>query len=400
VKVFTKAEDIETNFLGKTSFAWREGWIDGTGVVQGTGRGILIVPGSKGRNQGMRLHGKFQLPSNYAFGGTISVRRTAGPVGPRRYTASVQADGNALVGCSVNAQARQERLATIRVLPTFVADSEFDLELIAIGDKLYSRCNGKALPVVTDTRLTEGELGIESNHLVRDIEVINLDGLSEAEALKAAGIAAVSSSPSPQVSPSPQFPPGQWVKAITKFEDIPAVARDKGLLKWREGWIEGTSPIGSPVVIIPGIRGRNQGIRLHGKVVAGAAETLVCNIGVRRMTISTEGKAIYRLTFAGAPTSAGLFYYDEQAAKNSGLAPKQSETPLKPGDEFDLELIVIGDKLYGKFNGKALPVVTDTRLTEGEMGFQTEHLVRDIEVINLDGLSEAEARKAAGVEGK
>lgn len=62
-----------------------------------------------------------------------------------------------------------------------------------------------------------------------------------------------------------------------------------------------------------------------------------------------------------------------------------------------MELIVIGDKLYGKFSAKALPVATDTRLTAGGVGFQTKHLIRDIEVINLGGLSEAEARKAAGI---
>jgi len=31
------------------------------------------------------------------------------------------------------------------------------------------------------------------------------------------------------------------------------------------------------------------------------------------------------------------------------------------------------------------------------VGFQTRHLVRDVEVLNLDGLSEAEAMKAAGL---
>ena len=33
-------------------------------------------------------------------------------------------------------------------------------------------------------------------------------------------------------------------------------------------------------------------------------------------------------------------------------------------------------------------------------GVQTRHLARDIEVINFDGLSEAEALKAVGVGGK
>jgi hypothetical protein len=164
--------------LGKTAYVWREGWIDGTGS------GILVVPGSKGRNQGMRLHGKFQ-PGGPLFGCTISVRRSRDPAGPHRYTASIQSDGNAQIGYSIESQATQERLGMTRVGPAFATDAEFDLELIVIGDKLYSRCNGKPLPVVTDTRLTEGELAVQTNHLIRDVEVIHLDGLSEEEARKA-----------------------------------------------------------------------------------------------------------------------------------------------------------------------------------------------------------------------
>jgi hypothetical protein len=276
------------------------------------------------------------------------------------------------------------------------------MELIAIGDKLYGKFNGKALPVVTDARLTEGEMGFQTRHLARDIEVINLDGLSEAEALKAAGLSAVFPSPSPQVpGASSTFPLGKWTKVFTKEQDIPAFARK--VLEWHDGWIDGSSPTSqSPVPRIPGTKGRSQGIRLRGKTAAGVNDLLHTSLFVRLTPASASRSTNYRLSIRGIDTkpSVALAYTTGEETKKTDLNFIWADPPPKLGDEFDMELIAIGDKLYGKFNGKPLPVVTDARLTEGEMGFQTRHLARDIDVINLDGLSEAEALKAAGVEGK
>jgi len=54
--------------------------------------------------------------------------------------------------------------------------------------------------------------------------------------------------------------------------------------------------------------------------------------------------------------------------------------------------------LIARFNGKLLPIATDTRLAEAEMGFQTRHLIRDSEALNLDGLSESEALKLVALD--
>jgi hypothetical protein len=219
-------------------------------------------------------------------------------------------------------------------------------------------------------------------------------------------LSAVSAQPpsdSAALSPSPQFPPGRWTKVFTNPEDIPAEIPKKDVLNWREGWIDGTSPNGTGLLNIPGTRGRNQGIRLHGKVVERIEDPevqfpQVCNVWGRRMT--NPPNATYRLSFSNAGRNVSVVHYEEAVKKWDTLESIRPETPLKPGDEFDMELIVIGGKLHGKFNGKPLPVVTDARLTEGEIGFQTRHLVRDIEIINLDGLSEAEALKAVGLDVK
>jgi hypothetical protein len=67
---------------------------------------------------------------------------------------------------------------------------EFTAEFIAIGNRLHGRVNGET---ISFTLLDGPEIGwvdVSEAHMLpfRDVEVIHLDGLSEAEALKAAGI--------------------------------------------------------------------------------------------------------------------------------------------------------------------------------------------------------------------
>lgn len=71
---------------------------------------------------------------------------------------------------------------------------------------------------------------------------------------------------------------------------------------------------------------------------------------------------------------------------------------LAEGQEFVVEAFVIGDMLYGRVNGKLITAKTDGALTEGgiELG-ATQCAYRDLEFINLDGLSEPEALKAVGL---
>ncbi len=206
----------------------------------------------------------------------------------------------------------------------------------------------------------------------------------------------------PSAPATSAFPPGKWTKVFTKFDDIPAIARTQGLLDWRDGWIDGTPPKMTPLVQIPGWKGLNQGVRLHGKLVPGMESQVGCFICVRRTTVAAVGNVTYRLVLRGMHTtpSVAIQYHEEAPRKAHEFTSIFPDPRLKPGADLDMEFIAIGDKLYGRSNGEPLPVVTDARLTEGTMGLQTKQWIRDIEVINLDGLSEAEARKAAGVEGE
>jgi hypothetical protein len=70
---------------------------------------------------------------------------------------------------------------------------------------------------------------------------------------------------------------------------------------------------------------------------------------------------------------------------------------LQAGDEFSLEFYTIGNRLIGRCNSEVVLSAEDQRLTRGVLTLHTGHLLRDIEVINFDGLSEADALKLAGV---
>ncbi len=268
---------------------------------------------------------------------------------------------------------------------------DYELELRVVGTKLTATFNGKALGETEDTTLTEGQFGIgnsaEAPVLVKSVEYLNLDG----------GVS--SSLPSPPVS---QSPPPTWRKAITRFEDVPAAERAKGTLRWQDGWLEPTSATQSPPsIIVSGPKVRNGGIRVRGRMSPDIPFRTLGSVFLHRTTGADASNQVYRANAIGAQTSVlSLTLANEKTKAQEELArlPLPLPRPLVPGDEYELELIAIGDQLHVRLNDERLPVVTDIRLKEGSMGLHCIHPMRDVEVINLDGLSEAEARKAAGVE--
>jgi serine/threonine protein kinase len=273
------------------------------------------------------------------------------------------------------------------------------VEIKAVGELLTVRADGKMLGTATDPALLQpGGVVVTSTQegRFRDIEVINLDGLSEAEALKAAGIEAGSSSPSLPVSQSPS---PTWRKVLTRFEDVPADVRTKGLLRWQDGWLEPISATQAPpLVILPGPKVRNGGIRVRGRWSPDIKIPTLGNVSLRRTRGADTTNQVYRANVIGpTPSNVSLSLANDNTKAQEELVRHLLQRPLKPGDEYELELIAIGDQLHVRVNDERLPVVTDTRLKEGTMGLHCIHPMRDVEVIHLDGLSEAEALKTAGI---
>jgi hypothetical protein len=418
VKVLTKPEDIAANVLGGNTFAWHDGWIDGAGPKQSA---LLRVPQSKGRNQGIRIRGKLH-PDGDVFGTTISLRRSSGTSGTqKRYALSVirrEGDGSfvKLVLAEEGTKIPEALSPEWKIEPALAPDAEFDMQLIAIGDKLHGRFNGKSLPVVTDTRCAEGEMTIQTKHLVRDVEVINLDGLSEPDALKVLGLESVvptiaaagggtgppeAASPATQGSAATAFPPGQWTKVLSTQAEVDALPSLKDLVKFtQDGWLDFSIPKEAPGVGLTAFSAANAGVRVKGRIADKAPMPMVVMLTLRHTKSPPARSEGYRLQIGGGDSTSpnvSLAHYDFSTLKTSQLELKMLPGALKPGDEFSLEFYTIGSRLFGRFNGGPLLQAEDQHLTRGPILLQTGHLLRDIELINLDGLSEAEALKLAGV---
>ncbi len=405
-KAITRFEDVPAVERAKGTLRWQDGWLEPTSTTQFTS--IVILPGPKVSNGGIRVRGRWSPDIQIPTLGNVFLCRSPVADGTNEvYRANVIGPPPSSVALTLanDRTKAQEELARLPLQHPLKPGDEYELELIAIGDALHVRLNDERLPVVTDTRLKEGTLGLHCIHPMRDVEVINLDGLSEAEARKAAGIEGRANGPPPAAARPQSGALGQsapdWRKVLTKPEDLPLEVRGPGVIEWKDGWMDANASGDSPSVRILGTDGRNQGIRLHGKVTALTGSFIGSGIWLRRVSGPNGKSADYRLFLGAGESPVVAIQHDDRALaqESETLTFIRPEPVLKPGDEYDMELFAIGGKLIARFNGRPLAEVTDTRLTEGYMGIQSKHLIRDVEVINLDGLSEAEARKVVGKEG-
>jgi hypothetical protein len=82
------------------------------------------------------------------------------------------------------------------------------------------------------------------------------------------------------------------------------------------------------------------------------------------------------------------------------VANRSTAKPVKAGDEYTLEFAAVGNQLVGRLNSDSLIFAKDDSLPHGQGGLILTEDIHDIEVINLDGLSEPEALRLLGVDEK
>ena len=308
------------------------------------------------------------------------------------------------------------RLASFSAPPKTEQQWEFG----AVGNSLITRRGGVIIGFATDARIKIG-MPVLANFqgTLRDIEVINLDGLSEAEAFKILGVdekgndlrkpaAVASTSPAPSVSkssaspasssPSPpvskssdqKFPPGQWVKVFTKFEELPQELRkpDSGV-KWEDGWIrKGNNDVALRVSEVPlknaGVRAR---VRLDSESNNYSALSLRSS-SAGRLTLSRDRTGpIQRLDWTTGKSGQRTL-----AAFDLGRS-------LMIGEHI-VEFCVVGDRANCRFDDLSKVIQFSGDYATGAVSLGGSEDIRDIEVINLDGLSEAEALRILGVDEK
>jgi hypothetical protein len=280
---------------------------------------------------------------------------------------------------------------------TYQTGDWLTMELKAKGNLFTVAVDGHLLGTASDSSLMEpGGLVIASQKegRFRDVEYINLDGLSEAEALNAAGIDPAPLSPSPQVSNSPAFPPGQWVKVAGTLNDLPERVRDRFSMSANGRWFV---PQGMQGLTWPTLQGRNCGIRGVFRR-EGAHFT---RLELRRDTERASSESYtFGLVDPKGVTQVAHFRQQKFADDKSSRSLSSHHLPAPPpdGEEYTLEFYAIGTMLIGKLNGQVKHPVQDSSLQQGFLGLMSWEAFRDVEVINLDGLSEAEALKAAGID--
>ncbi|MBX7211324.1 MAG: SUMF1/EgtB/PvdO family nonheme iron enzyme [Verrucomicrobiaceae bacterium] len=195
--------------------------------------------------------------------------------------------------------------------------------------------------------------------------------------------------------PSPKFPPGQWVKVFTKVEDLPADLRkpERGVTM-EDGWIR--CQVGKPyrIYVVDSLANyairatiQHQGTEYKNKLLMLRAGPKDANEGY---VLALSDSYFYSgLKDGGSSVSEYLWK----------ATPPQVRVP-RVGEEYTLEFGCVGEKLIGRIGKDFVKVTSDTRWDRGSGYFTGGEPVRDIEVINLDGIPEAEALRILGVDEK
>ena len=405
VKLFTKPEDVTAD-QRRFGMTYKEGWL-----VGGLSSLRISLPDSLTHNYGVRASCRLSTKragSRVAELTRLSVRRTPGGT---QHQVGLTGD----LANWVHQKGKTTLSLTGEILsavPKLEENAIYRLELAAIGSRLITRFNDTILKTADLSDAPEGTGAILGSEDLRDIEVINLDGLPEAEALRLLGVdekgndlrgKAASASPSPNLpvskSSDPKFPPGQWVQPFKDITDINDTWIKAGVT-WSDGWITpGEGNNNSVTLSALNGRGKNWGVRARYRWQDKGAATLLLR---RDGKAADNSQTSYQFK---VDASGAAFAY----AQGNGARPgstisalgASSAVMLTSNSEVVIEAFAIGKKIYGRVNGQIFQTPTDGKLAEGAVEAASRQMsYRDIEFINLDGLPEAEALRLLGVDEK
>lgn len=207
-----------------------------------------------------------------------------------------------------------------------------------------------------------------------------------------------SSSPSTiSNAPSTSFAPGQWVKVFTKFEDLPAELRkpDSGV-KFENGWLRfGVQPV--KPVFLPTELQRNYAVRCRFKRNAdtGGSSGLILRNG-----LDDRGQLSF-YSFDVSPAQE-ILLKRKDGDKYPAIFNRKATAVELANPEETIEFGVVGERLVCRIGASLVKLITDTHIKQGKgyIAAGGASAVRDIEVLNLDGLPEAEALRIIGVDEK
>jgi hypothetical protein len=276
--------------------------------------------------------------------------------------------------------------------------AEVDLQIAWINGRIYAWVEGQLVgsqPLLPEkSRVSNVALfhdKPDQQFRIRNFELLNLDGLPESEALKLAGASDV----------SVVYPPGQWTKVLPMLQGLPdgpvKEASRIDTFREREGWMVPLEVKGGDLFDARA-SGRDAIVRATFRYEADANH--FPQLAARSTGKSPWSHYIVRLSPDGS--GAKLLLHDERKAASTSnertLGEVRFARPFTPDESYTMELAVIGRRLIARCQGQIIGDVTDAQISEGVPGIRAGAPFRDWEVMNLDGLPEAEVLKLTGVD--
>lgn len=192
----------------------------------------------------------------------------------------------------------------------------------------------------------------------------------------------------------------QWVRAF------PDTAKLPGLLESKDGWVL-SSKLTVPVQTASGgeMKLLNVGLRTRMRFSEGAGSDAT-QVILRRGSHGGDHFELryYRNLSGDRPNQFQIRHWDHKLKQSTMLASAEvAEAVHEAAGGFQLEFYAIGSRLHGRLNGghDITAAVPSTNFVKpGEAGFAQLKLcwLKDMEFLNLDGMSEADALALAGVE--
>lgn len=275
----------------------------------------------------------------------------------------------------------------------------YTLEFFAIRQRLVARVNCTVLEVgiLESSRRGRASIADIGHEGYRDVMHVNLDGVAHEEALLLARVAPEATA----VSPKLKMPEGKLATPVAAVSghtlaDFPAgqwrtVPYDPGSMPFLEridnGWM--TSP--GAVSILPfKVKGHQWGIRVTFRHLHRAQ--------VPELLLRASHESNFNAYLEDDGRTLVIQHFDRRATPqyrtlNEIALPK----PVEPGRAYTLEFFAIGQVLIARCRDVMVEVDSAIPPQEGLAsiyGIHFDHF-RDVELINLDGMSEAAALEIA-----
>ncbi len=178
------------------------------------------------------------------------------------------------------------------------------------------------------------------------------------------------------------------MKLYRKAEDLPEELRKPGSgVKFEDGWIV-RGPNLRKIISLPAVLSGNCGVRAVFRRLEKTSDA-----GRIVLRHSADDRH-YQLGLSGSTFVCQKM--DRQNFLPVFVTDKLSVVPL--GEPYTMEFAVWGSRLIGRYGDAVFQSVIEESLTRGTAYLGGAEDVRDIEVINLDGLSSAEALRILNVD--